>query len=93
MMTFIFSEIREENKIPFINQEYFLQILYLEIGDNEKYFYKEINDFCRECEKIALELYSLFKDFNLYSQGVLDYQYADLTDDLLILHKPSINNI
>lgn len=89
MMLFIFSEIRKEDNIPYISQEYFVSIFYSQITEVENYFYKEINDFCKECDKIAKELYSLFREYNLYSYGILEYQFADLLEDILILHKPS----
>lgn len=94
MMVFIFSEIRKEENIYFINQDYFVSIFYSQITENENYFYKEINDFCKECSTIALDLYELFSSYKLYNYGILEYQFGDLIDDdILVLHKPNKNNI
>lgn len=89
MMIFIFSEIKKEENIHFISQEYFMNVFYSQITETENYFYKEINEFCKECERIAKDLYRIFKDFNIYRNGELSYQFADILDeDTLILHKP-----
>ena len=89
-MNFIFSEIKREENIHYISQDYFVNLFYSQVNEKENYFYQEINEFCKECFKIATGLYTLFKDFHLYTYGVLEYQFADLVDgDILILHKPS----
>ena len=90
MMTFIFSEISKEENIHFITEEYFINILYNQSADSEKYFYKEIVAFCKECNKISHDLYKIFTDYKLYENGVLLYQFADLVvQDILILHRPN----
>jgi hypothetical protein len=90
MMLFIFSEIKKEENVKYINQEYFANLFYSQITEKENYFYQEINDFCKECSKISLELFCIFKDYNLYTHGFLEYQFADLLEeDILILHKPN----
>jgi len=90
MMNFIFSEIKREENIQYISQDYFVNLFYSQVNEKENYFYQEINEFCKECFKIAIGLYTLFKDFHLYTYGVLEYQFADLVDsDILILHKPN----
>jgi len=92
-MLFIFSEIKTEENISLLSEEYFLNIFYLQNQDSDNSFYKEINDFCKECNKISLELFSLLKSYNLYKNGELDYQYADLIEeDILVLHKPALDN-
>jgi hypothetical protein len=85
----IFNFLRNETKINNIDQEF-----YLELFIEDEQFRLELITFFKEYKTILIEIYKSLKEFKLYDNSVLIYQYASIFNETtLILHKPSEEDI
>lgn len=85
----IFNFLKDKTKIKNIDQEF-----YLELIDNDESFKNNLKIFFKEYEAILNEVYKTLKEFKLYDNNILIYQFASIFNDTtLILHKPSEEDI
>ena len=85
----IFNFLRDETKINNIDQEF-----YSELFNDDELFMPELKIFFKDYKNILIEIYKSLKEFKLYKNGKLIYQYASIFNETtLILHKPSKEDI
>ena len=88
-MSDIFNFLRNENLIKDIDNN-----LYSVITDEDELFSSELDMFFKAYKEIVLDLYKILKDFKLYNNGSLVYQFGCVFNDTtLILYQPSLNDI
>lgn len=85
----IFNFLQDETNINNIDQE-----IRMEQCNADELFDFAIQLFFIEYKNIFIEIYNSLKEFKLYDNGKLIYQFASIFNDTtLILHKPSIKDL